>query len=396
MRTRLLILPLFLTAVLAVGLLFWLLPEISSQQVDELTRRGQLAAEILDKSAIGALTVYDKNALNQLAKGLIRSSDFLYIAILDKDGKMLADSGLEPAETAAVQALLPELLASEADAQKQARWQRTGESAIHISRPVFFEQLRLGTVVLGISTRRMALQMERLRLLMEILCAGLLALGLALSFYFHRQLARPLRQIALGLESLPDAKLETLAGKVSEFNGLVEQLQKQRNLFSSSLSEVESQKVQLEVELARSREDASSLNLRLGSMGKQIEGLQEKLRTMEEQSRHLTSVLPIVLFATNVAPEIDSSMQHIAKSAERLNEDLGRVRNLIDLYEKALPETPEDLEVIRQYRAFIDYERIRETMEELVTTIRGGAGWSEQLADILKQISSPSFLSQAK
>ena len=122
------------------------------------------------------------------------------------------------------------------------------------------------------------------------------------------------------------------------------------------------------------------------SMAKQVESLQEKLRDMEEQSRHLTRVLPVVEFATGVAPEIDTSMQQISQSAARLSEDLGRLRNLLDLYDKALPQSQEDLEVIRQYKTFISYERIREAMDELVTTIRGGASWSEQLADILKQL----------
>jgi len=397
LRTRFLILPLFMTALLGAGLLFWLLPEVSSQQTSELIRRGQLAAEVLDKSAIGALSVYDQNALDQIAKGFIRSNDFLYIVFLDKDRKILADSGLQPTETASIQALLPELLASDGDARIESVWPRTVEPVIHISRPIFFEQLRLGTVVLGISGRRLALQKEHLRMLAGILCGALFVVGLGLSIYFHWQLSRRLKQIALGFEDLPDEQLEVLAGKVREFNDLVEQLQKQRNLFKSSLSEIESQKFQLEGDLTQSREQASSLNLRLGSMAKQIEGLQEKLRVMEEQSRHLTNMLPIVEFATNIAPEIDTSMRHIAKSAEQLNEDLGRVRNLIDLYEKALPQTPEDLEVIRQYRAFINYERIREAMEELVATIRGGASWSEQLADILKQLSSSSSsVSQAK
>ena len=79
-------------------------------------------------------------------------------------------------------------------------------------------------------------------------------------------------------------------------------------------------------------------------------------------------------------------MLQIRQSAERLSEDLGRLRILIDLYEKALPQSQEDLEVIRQYKTFISYEKIREAMDELVTTIRGGASWSEQLADILKQL----------
>jgi chromosome segregation ATPase len=215
----------------------------------------------------------------------------------------------------------------------------------------------------------------------------ILAVGLLASFILQYSLSRPLRKIAQNLDVLPDAQLESLAGKVTEYNLLVEGLTKQRNLFKSSLGELEAQKLQLEVELAQSREEVTGVTSKLGAMSKQVETLQEKLRAMEQQSRHLTRVLPVVEFATGIAPEIDTSMQQISQSAERLSDELGRLRNLLDLYEKALPQSQEDLEVIRQYKTFISYERIREAMDELVTTIRGGASWAEQLADILKQLS---------
>ncbi|MSO22613.1 MAG: hypothetical protein EXQ58_05025 [Acidobacteria bacterium] len=98
MRNRFLILAVILTALTVLPLLFWLPPRVEEQQTEELVRRGRLAAELLDKSAIGALTVYDRGALDQIAKGFIRSTDFLYVVILDKDRKLLADSGLEKSD----------------------------------------------------------------------------------------------------------------------------------------------------------------------------------------------------------------------------------------------------------------------------------------------------------
>jgi methyl-accepting chemotaxis protein len=388
LRNRFLILALILTALTALPLLIWLPARVEEQQTEELVRRGRLAAELLDKSAIGALTVYDRSALDQIAKGFIRSTDFLYVVILDKDRKLLADSGLEKAELSRVEQVFPELLRTDNDAEFSAPWPRTGEPAIHLSRPVFYEQLRIGTVVLGISARRVALQVSALRTQMMLVCGVILVVGLVLSFLMQRSLSQPLRKIVQNLDVLPDAQLESLAGKVEEYNLLVQGLCKQRNLFKNSLSELESQKLQLEVELAQSREETTGLTSKLGAMTKQVETLQEKLRAMQEQSRHLTRVLPVVEFATGIAPEIDASMQQISQSAGRLSEELGRLRNLLDLYEKALPQSQEDLEVIRQYKTFISYERIREAMDELVTTIRGGASWSEQLADILKQLST--------
>ena len=395
MRNRFLILALTLTALAALPLLIWLPARVEEQQTEELVRRGRLATELLDKSAIGALTVYDRGALDQIAKGFIRSTDFLYVVILDKDGKLLADSGLEKADVARVEQVFPQLLRTDNDAELTAAWPRTGERAIHLSRPVFYEQLRIGTVVLGISARRVEMQTSALRTQMLLASGVILVVGLVLSFLVQYSLSRPLRKIARNLDVLPEAQLESLAGKVEEYNLLVEGLTKQRNLFKNSLGELEAQKLQLEVELAQSREEVTGVTSKLGAMSKQVETLQEKLRALEQQSRHLTRVLPVVEFATGIAPEIDTSMQQISQSAGRLSEDLGRLRNLIDLYEKALPQSQEDLEVIRQYKTFISYERIREAMDELVTTIRGGASWAEQLADILKQL-SPTATSKTK
>lgn len=370
----------------AFPLLLWLPGRVEEQQTEELVRRGRLATELLDKSAIGALTVYDRGALDQIAKGFIRSMDFLYVVILDKDGKLLADSGLEKTDVDRVQQVFPELLRTDNDAELAATWPRTGERVIHLSRPVFYEQLRIGTVVLGISARRVAMQTSALRTQMLLLSSIILVAGLVFALVLQFTLSRPLRKIARNLDALSDAQLEGLAGKVEEYNLLAESLTKQRNLFKNSLAELEGQKVQLEVELAQSHEETTGVTSKLSAMAKQVESLQEKLRALEEQSRHLTRVLPVVEFATGVAPEIDTSMRQISQSAGRLSEDLGRLRNLLDLYEKALPQSEEDLEVIRQYKTFISYERIREAMDELVTTIRGGASWSEQLADILKQL----------
>jgi methyl-accepting chemotaxis protein len=388
LRNRFLLLSLLLTALFALALLIWLPGFIEEQLSDELVRRAQLGAEVLDKSALGALTVGDRGALNQLAHGFIRSRDFLYILILDKDHKILADSGLERKDAAALEKHLPEILKSDTDAQTETRWPSTGEKVINVSRPVFYEQLRIGTIALGISARRVSLEMGILRRQLALLCGVVFIVATGLAWYLSRSLSLPLLRIAGGLETQPDAQLEKMAGKVKEFNLLVEVLVKQKNLFKASLGELESTKLQLEADLSRSREESSDLNLRLDLMTKQIERLQEKVRNTEEQSKHLIHILPLVQFATGVAPEINASMQHISQSAERLNEGLVRVRNLIDLYEKALPQTPEDLEVIRQYKSFIHYDKIREDMEELITTIRGGASWTEQLVDLLKQLST--------
>jgi DNA repair exonuclease SbcCD ATPase subunit len=222
---------------------------------------------------------------------------------------------------------------------------------------------------------------------MVLLCAGILGAGIVLAILVAKSISQPLKEIAAGMNSQPSQQLERAAGRVKELNQLVESIQKTHNLFKTSLNELEEQKLDLVTALAKSQEENNSAVSRLSVVTKQAEGFQEKIRTLQSQSKHLVKVLPLVEFATGIAPEMDASMQQISRSAEQLRQDLERLQNLISLYERASPLVPEDMEVIRQYRNFINYDQIKQSMDELVTTIRGGADWAEQLADLLKQFS---------
>ncbi len=387
LQKRFLIPSLVIAFIFTVALVFWLPDHIESFLVEELTRRGKLAAEVLDKSSIGALTIYDKGALNQLAKGFIRSEDILYILILDKDGKNIAESGIDKQNFAAIESRLSQIAQSETDYLSRSSWPATGETLFHIARPVFYEQLRIGTIVLGISGHRIDLIATQLRLQMGLLCGVVLIISAGLSSLLAWSLSRPIRKIASGLETMNDRELEKLAGTLEEFNLLIESIQKQKNSFKASLGELETQKIELETDTALIREENASLSSRVSVLTKQAETLQEKIRLLEEQSNTAKAIMPLVEFATGAAPEIDASMQHIARSAEKLHKDFEQLNNLIHLYERAIPLTPEDLEVIQQYKDFIQYEKIMESVDQLVTTIRGGAGWTEQLAGLLKQLS---------
>jgi methyl-accepting chemotaxis protein len=387
LRLKFLIPVLSLVVLFTVAAVIWVPWQIRDLLSDELIRRGKLAAETLDKSSIGALVVQDQGALNQLAKGFIRSNEILFVLILDKEGRNLADSGIEPRDFSAIEARLPQLQKTEADFVSSDKWPSTGESFFTIARPVFYEQLRIGTVALGISARRVGLSISQLRTQMVLLCAGILGAGIVLAILVAKSISQPLKEIAAGMNSQPSQQLERTAGRVKELNQLVESIQKTHNLFKTSLNELEEQKLDLVTALAKCQEENNSAVSRLSVITKQAEGFQEKIRTLQSQSKHLVKVLPLVEFATGIAPEMDASMQQISRSAEQLRQDLERLQNLISLYERASPLVPEDMEVIRQYRNFINYDQIKQSMDELVTTIRGGADWAEQLADLLKQFS---------
>ena len=381
-------LPFFLILLLlAAGFLYWLPSQFEEVLTEELLSKGKLITETLDKASIGGLTVYDRQALNQLAKGFIRSSEILYTVIVDKDGQVMSDNGLEEKELTYLRNLITYVQKVESDYQYRGRWMEGGESCFHLARPVYFEKVRIGTILLGLSTREIDAKVRQFYVVVGLLLLGVAGVGYLACLWAAHSISSKIRKIADGLHDLADPQLETLAGNTKEFNHLVESILKQKNLFKSSLSDMEAQRVKIENELTLSKEENNTLTSRLNVVTKQVEELQENLKTLQEQSKHITQYLPILEFASGVAPEIDNSMRQVCQSASQLNDAFDRLKNLIELYEKALPQTPEDREVIRQYKEFIQYEGMKESMAELVSTIRGGSNWAEQLADILKQLS---------
>jgi methyl-accepting chemotaxis protein len=383
------ILPTILTTLLlAVGLLYWLPNQFQALQSEELLSRGKLITEALDKASIGGLTVYDRQSLDQLAKGFFRSKEILYVVIIDKDGQIMADSGVEKQDLLSLKKFISYVQKVESDYNYRSPWATTGEDCIHLARPVFFEKVRVGSILVGMSTREIDSRLKKFQTMTWLLLIGAALTGLIASFQAAKSLSSKIRAIASGISQSSDPEMEVLAGRSAELNKLVESILTQKNLFKSSLAELEPRSIQLETELSLAKEENSTLTSQLSAMSKNIEELQVKLQSIQEHSKDLAQFLPILEFASGVAPEIDSSMRQVSQSASKLSEDFERVKNLIDLYEKALPQSPEDLEVIRQYKEFIGYNTMRESINELVATIRGGSSWAEQLADILKQISS--------
>ncbi len=383
------ILPTILTTLLlAVGLLYWLPNQFQALQTEELLSRGKLITEALDKASIGGLTVYDRQALDQLAKGFFRSKEIFYVVIIDKDGQIMADSGVEKQDLLSLKKFISYVQKVESDYNYRSQWATTGEDCIHLARPVFFERVRVGSILVGMSTREIDSRLKKFQTMTGLLLIGAALTGLITSFQVAKSLSSKIHAIASGIGQSSDPEMEILAGRSAELNKLVESILTQKNLFKSSLAELEPRSIQLETDLTLAKEENSTLSSRLSAMSKNIEELQERLKSIQGHSKDLAQFLPILEFASGVAPEIDSSMRQVSQSASKLSEDFERVKNLIDLYEKALPQSPEDLEVIRQYKEFIGYNTMRESINELVATIRGGSNWAEQLADILKQISS--------
>ncbi len=390
MRNRFLILLVSILGLFSVLLLYWLPSQVGGHLADETSRRARLAAEVLDKSAIGPLVVNDQAALNQIARGLLRDNDILYVLILDKEGKPLADSGISQQGKIALQPRVAEALRRESDwTSEAALWPPTREPVVHVSRPVFFEQLRIGTILLGISGRGTELVVNHIRKQLGLFCGIMLLGGILLSLGVSRSFSRSLTEVSRILEDSAEASLEAGRQIDPALKDLVEKVASARNSFDTTLKELETQKLQLEADLTGMQEENALLNSRLSAVFKQVASQQNKLKGSENQSRELDKMSALIQFATSIVTEVESSMRHVATGAEQLRSNLARLNGLIERLERSCVHSPEEAEQIRQYKDSISYERVKESMDELLATIQGGANWAEQLVDLLRHLAVP-------
>ena len=129
----------------------------------------------------------------------------------------------------------------------------------------------------GLSTREIEASVKKFQTLAGLLLIGVSLVGLVASFLAARSLSSRIRGIASGLKPITDPEMEILAGREPENStSLSKAFCTQKNLFKSSLAELESQSIQLETDLSLSKEENSTLSSRLSVMSKQIEELQGK------------------------------------------------------------------------------------------------------------------------
>jgi methyl-accepting chemotaxis protein len=383
----------FLLTSLLLVLLIWLILfaffpwQVAQLITEELVQKGKESAQNLEKISSGALVLGDRNLLTQQAQSFLRTDQILYVVIQDKEGHPLANSGLTANTAAAVEKAMPQAQNSEGDWTLKDHWPATQEVFYHLSRPVYFEQLRVGTILLGVSTRRASAVRGHLQTQISML--GLLFVGIALVavFFLNRSIAHPIQVLNRQLAGETAGSEPALASSIKELQQLQETLGEARALYQKSIDQLETQSLELTNQLAALQVQNDSLHSRLNVTSRQMESLQQKMKEFKPSGEGPSALPPQVQFAISMTPEMNSVMQQVRDSVKLLEKDFDNLIRLIDLWQTTAVASSEDLEAIRHYREFIDYDQIRQRIFELAQTIESGAAWSEQLTDLLTQLS---------
>jgi chromosome segregation ATPase len=244
--------------------------------------------------------------------------------------------------------------------------------------------------MVGISTRRLELAVDQFRTQLVLLFGLFLIAALLVAHLVARSISISLSKVSEAIGSLPAEGLEDMPLKDPIVTDLIERIRSTTNSYSDAIKELETQKVQLEADLTRLEEENALLNSRVNTLVKQTVHHQERMKVAETQSQELEKLGALIQFATTIVVEVESSMRHIGQGAEQLHQHLNQLTGLVDHLEKSARHSADESERVRKYKESIGYENVKQSMDELVATIQGGAGWAEQLVDLLRQLAASS------
>jgi len=163
--------------------------------IAEVQRRGESIARNLAALSSAPLLLYNFTALEQNVGRVSQESDVVYAAILDAEGKV------------AVHSLHPELVGSSLQSLVGQRAAETttfliqesvshGESTYAFAVPIMIDRHRWGTVLIGLSKRRMEAEIRRTRFELGALTVVALVLGGLVAALVARRIARPVRALS--------------------------------------------------------------------------------------------------------------------------------------------------------------------------------------------------------
>jgi PAS domain S-box-containing protein len=206
--------------------------------VREVRQRGEALARDLAAVSTGSLVLYNYTQLEQNVARLTTETDVAYAMILDREGRIAAHSHRPEIVGTLLTGPVLDLILSTAGTLNQEIPGPDGAGLYDFAVPIRVDTERWGTVRVGLSRRRMEMEIaatrRQLLLLVVLVLAGA---GLA-SALVARRIARPVRQLAAGamaisrgefVQRVEPATSDEIGQLATAFNDMAGQLHEQRS-----------------------------------------------------------------------------------------------------------------------------------------------------------------------
>jgi len=209
LQTKLLLGTLFVLVLIMAGVMAVIEELQRGAIVSEVQRRGEVLARSLAATSTGPLLLYNFTAIEQNVTQVAREADVVYAIILDAEGKIVAHSRRPELVGSVLKGPVPERAAEASQLLVQESVQRkSGEALYDIAFPVYIEGQKWGTARVGLSKRRMDVQIRRARWELTALSLATLLIGGLGAAFVARRIARPVRQLAAGAEAIARGDLD--------------------------------------------------------------------------------------------------------------------------------------------------------------------------------------------
>jgi len=335
---------------------------------EALTKRGVSLANNLAHNSTYGISIGDSSSLVSYIKGLMTETDVSYVEILDSRGIVWAHS-----DTAAVGKLEEAPVARKAVQSAEGFVEHItwgGEELVAVVEPVLFdsgspgssgsgEKARIGTVVMGLSTREMDAHLRSIVLWSVFLTIVIVAAGIAVASYFVKMTMAPMEKMVTVVTTIAngdftqivDVKSRDELGVLgSAFNrmatnlkGMIRKVQDTASAVTTASDQIaqNSQKVTSGANLQSvSTEKTSSslveMNASLREVGEGIEVLSSASEATSSSILEMSAAISEV--ATNTA-DLTRSVEETSSAIIEMSASIKEVANHVVLLSTASGET---------------------------------------------------------
>lgn len=205
--TRLFISVTALITLIMLGVVFSVLTREQEIIQEELRKKGQTIAKLLAMSSINFLLTNDYSTMKRFTETIATDEDVRHVIILDPSGLVKMHNDVEMIGEFLTDQLTLDSLVSTEDSHQQYR-KGEKEDLYDISVPIIASDKILGTVRIGISTRKMNQEIAKSR--NRILVMGLLTVlvGMIGSLLLGKSISRPIKKLVKSAKAISRGELD--------------------------------------------------------------------------------------------------------------------------------------------------------------------------------------------
>ena len=224
------------------------LHEEKERTLAEIDRRGNDISRYVSESLAFNVVGYDYHTIQLLLDKIVQSGDMSYARVISAKGNTMGESGILPANNA------------------------EEPSTALFNQPIYFEERKVGTLVLGLETRSTIDRLEaNTQILLFRRVLVILLIAVAEFFALSILIIRPLRRISDSLtrgmkneeaiiETLPVTTHDELGNLANQFNSLHEQLNRTNLALQSKIESADKKLIQNNEQLKLQSEELIKIN----------------------------------------------------------------------------------------------------------------------------------------